>query len=275
MTRPTLSYANVMSTIAVFLALGGGAWAVTGEQAATPLTVTVCVKKAGKQKGQMRVVSPKVRCARRERRLAWTSASTTQTGPAGAPGVTGAAGPAGPAGPGGPAGAQGPQGAQGEQGAQGIQGPVGPAGSPDTPLGILNKLATVDGPGSGLDASLLDSHDSTYFLAASGKAADAALLDGINSTGFARKSTSSTGLISVPSMPAHDCNDYNIAMGGVDAGDVVVVREGAGVTLPAGIVMTTGSVQSASLVHVRFCNVLGTASAAFNSFPIRWYAFTP
>jgi hypothetical protein len=50
MPRPSLSYANVMSTIAVFLALGGGAWAVTGQTGQKPLTVTACVKKAGKAK---------------------------------------------------------------------------------------------------------------------------------------------------------------------------------------------------------------------------------
>jgi hypothetical protein len=47
------------------------------------------------------------------------------------------------------------------------------------------------------------------------------------------------------------------------------------VTLPAGIVMTSGSVQSGNEVHVRFCNVRTTTSSAFSSFPIRWYAFTP
>ena len=55
MARPSLSYANVMSSIAVFLALGGGAWAVTGQ--AAPATIDACVKKAGKKKGQLRVVS--------------------------------------------------------------------------------------------------------------------------------------------------------------------------------------------------------------------------
>jgi hypothetical protein len=55
----------------------------------------------------------------------------------------------------------------------------------------------------------------------------------------------------------------------------VIVREGAGVTLPAGVVMTTGSVQSGNAVHLRFCNVQSSAAPGFTSFPIRWYAFTP
>lgn len=268
--RPPLSYANVMSTVAVFLALGGGAWAVTARPAAKPLTVTACVKKAGAQKGQLRVISAKAKCAKAERRLRWTSASSAPTSP------TGAAGPAGPQGPAGATGATGPAGTQGVQGIQGTPGDPGPPGSADTPLQILSKLSTVDGSGSGLDASLLDGHDSTYFLPTSGKAADSNLLDGVNSSSFARKSASSTGLIGISTpIPAHSCVDYNIGMGGVDPGDVVIVREGAAVTLPAGVIMTSGSVQSDGNVHVRFCNVLAAPSTPFSSFPIRWYAFTP
>ena len=269
MSRPPLSYANVMSTIAVFLALGGGAWAVTGQTGATkkPVTVNACVKKAGKQKGQLRVVSAKAKCRKGERKLAWTSAPSTA-----AP-TTGATGPVGPAGPAGQAGAQGPQ---GEPGTEGEPGATGPAGSPDTPGAILSKLSTVDGSGSGLDASLLDGHDSSYFLPTTGKAADANELDGINSTGFARLSTTQTGLISISGgIAAHSCNDYNLSLGSVDPGNVVIVREGAGVTLPAGVVMTTGSVVTGNQVHVRFCNVLNSAVAGFTNFPIRWYAFTP
>jgi hypothetical protein len=54
-----------------------------------------------------------------------------------------------------------PQGPKGDRGPQGIQGPkgdqgdTGPAGSPDTPQQVLDKIKTVDGAGSGLDAELL------------------------------------------------------------------------------------------------------------------------
>lgn len=262
MARPSLRYANVMSSIAVFLALGGGAWAVTGEPAAEPQTIDACVKKAGKKKGQLRIVPAAAKCRKGERRLTWASAS-------------GAAAPAtGPAGPAGPAGQPGPKGDPGPQGDQGDQGDAGPAGAAETPSSLLSKLLTVDGTGSGLDASLLDGLDSSFFLPKTGKAADADELDGINSTGFARLSASQTGLISISAgLAAHSCADYDIALGGVDPGNVVIVREGAGVTLPAGLIMTTGSVQTANQVHVRFCNVLGTTMPGFSSFPIRWYAF--
>ena len=38
----------------------------------------------------------------------------------------------------------------------------------DTPAQILAKLVTVDGTGSGLDADLLDGHDSVYFATQAG-----------------------------------------------------------------------------------------------------------
>ncbi|MFA9272820.1 MAG: hypothetical protein ACEQSX_19140, partial [Baekduiaceae bacterium] len=134
MSRPSLSYANVMSTIAVFLALGGGAWAVTGQPAATkpPVTVTACVKKAGKAKGQLRVVAAKATCRKSERKLAWTSASASSlptTGAGGTVGAAGAAGPAGPTGATGPAGATGATGAKGATGSTGATGATGSTGA--------------------------------------------------------------------------------------------------------------------------------------------------
>jgi hypothetical protein len=48
----------------------------------------------------------------------------------------------------------GPQGPKGDPGPQGPKGDQGPPGSPDTPQQVLDKLKTVDGAGSGLDADL-------------------------------------------------------------------------------------------------------------------------
>jgi hypothetical protein len=250
-----------MSSIAVFLALGGGAWAVTTQ--APPPTIDACVKQAGKKKGQLRIVAAKAKCRKSERRLTWASAAAAPP-----------AGPAGPTGPAGPAGPAGEPGPKGDTGAQGPQGEPGPGGS-ETGTSILQKLAPVDGSGSGLDASLLDGHDSSYFLPTTGKAADANLLDGINSSGFARLSASSSGSISFPSIAAHDCIDYDVPLGAVNLGDVVIVREGAGIELPDGVIMMSGSSQQGSDVHIRLCNVANSASVAASNFPIRWYAFTP
>ena len=120
--------------------------------------------------------------------------------------------------------------------------------------------------------------DSTAFLGVNAKAADSNELDGINSTGFARLSTMSGGLISVGGIGAHSCADLNIGLGSVDPGVLVVVRPGDAITLPAGIIMQTGSPQSiisGNLVSVRFCNVTNSAVAGFSSFPLRWLAIKP
>lgn len=69
----------------------------------------------------------------------------------GAPGATGSAGPAGPA---------------GTAGAPGAPGADGSDGSPDSAAQIRDKLVTVDGSGSGLDADSLDGLDASTFAAA-------------------------------------------------------------------------------------------------------------
>jgi len=267
MSRPSLSYANVMSTIAVFLALGGGAWAMSGpasaSSSAAPATIDACVKKSGPNKGQLRIVAASTTCKTSELKITWAAG-----GPPGQTGQTGAQGPQG---------IQGEKGDKGDPGSKGDQGLPGTSGSADTPAQILAKLSTVDGSGSGLDASLLDGKDSTAFLGVSAKAADANLLDGFNSSEFAKLSTSSSAAIALPAIGAHSCIDYNnVALGGVDPGDVVIVREGDGAeNLPAGLLMMTGSVQTGSNVHLRFCNVTNSASSADSNIPIRWYAFNP
>lgn len=63
-------------------------------------------------------------------------------------------------------GLRGEKGEKGDRGEQGIQGPAGrngADGTTDTPSQVLSKLKNVDGKSSGLDADLLDGHDSSYF----------------------------------------------------------------------------------------------------------------
>lgn len=258
MHRPSLSYANVMSTIGVFLALGGSAWAVSAPPRAasnvTTTTIDACVKQAGKSKGQLRVVAASKACNKSERRIVW--AAVGPAGLAGVQGPQGIPGSKGDAGAKGDSGANGDKGEAGAKGETGAQGLPGTSGSADTPTQILNKLVTVDGQGSGLDASFLD---------------------GLDSTAFARVSASATGAIALPSLGAHTCVDYdNVTLGGVDPGDVVIVREGDGaMNLPAGVLMMAGSVQSGNEVHLRFCNVTNVASSADVNVPVRWYAFNP
>lgn len=289
MSRPSLSYANVMSTIAVFLALGGGAWAVSGpppasSSAATTTTINACVTKSGKKKGQLRIVSASKTCNKRERKITWAAAASPgQTGPQGPQGIQGNRGDNGEKGGAGEQGGTGEKGGTGDKGDPGAKGDIGDtgapgtSGSPDTPAQILAKLSTIDGSGSGLDASLLDGQDSTAFLGVSDKAADANLLDGLNSSAFSRLSASSTASIALPAIAAHSCVDYDdVVLGGVDPGDVVIVREGDGaMNIPAGVLMMAGSVQTGNNVHLRFCNIRSSASSADANVPIRWYGFNP
>lgn len=130
--------------------LAGSILAAPG-QAVTPLSASqgetrvaygMCAKKST---GKVRLVPPTAACRANEVRLA-----TVAYGPPGVRGPKGATGATGATGAAGATGAQGPQGEQGKQGEQ------GPAGSPDTPQQVLDKLLTVDGPGSGLNADLLD-----------------------------------------------------------------------------------------------------------------------
>lgn len=89
---------------------------------------------------------------------------TGATGPQGPIGLTGATGPAGPTGP---TGATGATGATGPQGPQGPAGADGADGSPDTAAQVRDKLKTVDGSGSGIDADLLDGQEGSYYYPAS------------------------------------------------------------------------------------------------------------
>ncbi|WP_326845241.1 tail fiber domain-containing protein [Thalassobacter stenotrophicus] len=90
------------------------------------------------------------------------------TGATGPKGNTGATGPAGPQGATGPAGPTGARGLTGANGATGARGPAGANGSPDTAAQVRDKLKTVDGSGSGIDADLLDGLHASSFARLSG-----------------------------------------------------------------------------------------------------------
>ncbi|MEN8983774.1 MAG: tail fiber domain-containing protein [Planktotalea arctica] len=94
--------------------------------------------------------------------------ATGSTGPKGNTGATGPAGPQGATGPAGPTGARGLTGATGATGPVGPQGPAGANGSPDTAAQVRDKLKTVDGSGSGIDADKLDGLHAGSFARLSG-----------------------------------------------------------------------------------------------------------
>jgi len=125
--RPRLSYANVAATLAVFIALGGGAYAATGGLVASNGTVRLCVG----AHGALSAAKAGRRCARGARTIV-----IDQRGPSG------------------PIGATGPTGATG---ASGLQGPAGPLlatlPSGQTETGAYSAVGYVSEPGSSFVAS--------------------------------------------------------------------------------------------------------------------------
>ncbi len=91
------TYANVTATLALFVALGGGAYAATTSSGGAPGVITACSAKSGVVR-----VTTRSTCRRGERKLAWNKRGAT-----------------------GPRGVRGLPGVQGAVGAQGIQGPPG------------------------------------------------------------------------------------------------------------------------------------------------------
>jgi hypothetical protein len=121
LSRPRLSYANVVSTLALFLALGGVSYAAA----------TLPAKSVGPRELKDRAVTPPKVAKSTIKRFRGQHGPRGATGPAGAAGAAGATGaagaggPTGAAGPTGPAGAAGPTGATGVTGATGATGPAG------------------------------------------------------------------------------------------------------------------------------------------------------
>lgn len=82
MTIPRLSYANVMATLAVIIAVGGGTYALASD----PGEIDACVKVAGGGIGNIRIVSDPTTCTANEQPLNWSQAGPAgPAGPAGSP----------------------------------------------------------------------------------------------------------------------------------------------------------------------------------------------
>jgi len=105
-----LSYANVMSSLALFLALGGVSWAAA----------TLPANSVGKRQLKDNAVTGE-KIANGSLRAADFARGALPAGP------QGPAGPAGPPGSAGPQGERGEPGAKGDKGDRGEQGPAGPS----------------------------------------------------------------------------------------------------------------------------------------------------
>jgi hypothetical protein len=104
-----LTYANVTATLALFVALGGGAYAATSFVGADGV-IHACTARDG----VLTLIKSGKRCSKGKTAISWNQQGT--------PGVRGATG--GP----GPQGQKGDQGPKGDQGLPGLKGDTGPPG---------------------------------------------------------------------------------------------------------------------------------------------------
>ena len=154
--RSSLSYANVVGTVALFIALGGVSYAA----------VTLPARSVGtKQLKSEAVTGAKVRNGTLTKKDFKKSSlprgkageagqdghagDVGPAGPRGEPGAPGLKGDTGPAGAAGPTGADGPAGPAGSSGATGPAGPPGPAGAPGAtgPAGTAGATGATGAPG--------------------------------------------------------------------------------------------------------------------------------
>jgi hypothetical protein len=115
--RPRLTYANVLASLALFIALGGGSYAALQVPRASVGT---------KQLKRNAVTSPKVKPGSLLVSDFRASQRSQLRGPAGPEGLQGPRGATGAEGPQGPRGATGPEGPEGPRGATGPAGPPAP-----------------------------------------------------------------------------------------------------------------------------------------------------
>jgi hypothetical protein len=71
----------------------------------------------------------------------------------------------------------------------------------------------------------------------------------------------SNGAIAI-TVAAHDCNDYNISVPGVQAGDIPIFATQAGATMPGGMIVTALNAPSTGTVKIRACNTTGATLAS-------------
>jgi len=134
-----LTYANVVSTLCLFVLLGGSAWAAT----------QLPKNSVGTKQIQKEAVTPA--------KLS-QAAKAAMTGPAGPKGETGPQGAAGPAGATGAKGATGPTGPEGEPGTANVifsKWTTATPGTPETLDNTLARKATISAPS--LTAAVLES----------------------------------------------------------------------------------------------------------------------
>ena len=148
--RPRLTYANVVSTLCLFIVLGGISYAAVALK-------NNSVRSQHIKNGQVKSGD-----------LGADAVNSSKVGDASLLAQDFASGqlPKGDTGPPGANGDKGDPGVPGAPGSKGDTGPPGADGSPDSPADVLAKLLQVDGAGSNLDADRLDGQSSNAFAQA-------------------------------------------------------------------------------------------------------------
>lgn len=201
MLRRLTAAAALAASLLLLLATVAGA-ASTSRKGSTstarqPAVLYACVTGGYKT---LNMSTKSARCPSGQFKVAWNTSG--RRGAAGADGDKGSPGANGSAGAAGAAGAKGDAGATGAPGPKGDQGDVGPkgdSGSPDTPLQVLEKLKTVDGAGSGLDADLFGGFLPTAFQQrVTGSCAAGTYVRAVNADGTVTCGTDADSPIPVP-----------------------------------------------------------------------------
>jgi hypothetical protein len=171
--RRHVSYANVAATLALVLAMSGGALAASGGFSSGG-TLKACAN----EEGVIRLLKAGKSCKKGQKAVSWN-----EVGPAGAKGAAGSAGSAGPTGATGPAGAKGADGAKGKEGPEGQEGPPGTALAYASYEGAFGTLA--DGTlAENLTAANLDRREAgVYCLKNLGFVPQTAMVSANNSFG--------------------------------------------------------------------------------------------
>jgi hypothetical protein len=163
---------NVVALVALFIALGGTSYAVTGQMDSSNGRLYACVTH---KFGTLNLTRASAVCPRGEAKISWNRTGRPglrgAQGPRGAKGSTGVAGPRGATGPTGPRGTEGPAGSR---------GPTGPKGDPGPSTGPAGGSLTGSFPDPGLAAGTVD----TPNFASGATAPNAGELGGIGPAGY-------------------------------------------------------------------------------------------